>query len=608
MMSILLKLIKIKFLLLIFSIPLLILVFIEPDYSQYELKIDQLQGEFDINLPFVKWVPNSILADNLVVEGAAFLSFKKDDYIYIPYLDGQLKVELNGREVETSNSEIIRYGISRRSEFILDMSEFEPQPVNLLRLKLYKTSSAFPSLSKVYVFNEVNLNSIKRYTDLVDEKIKTVVYGAVLSQLILLFVMVRLSIFSVKTTQSVIILSFFALLGLVRFLDAYEDIAKIMPYFWLMSPVVFISTLTSIAASHPGRLSSIYLSERIKRNLLFSFLSFSVILLCISSFVQIQTINILISAPLLAFSVVFGFFSTLKTYWDKRNVENYLFVLAYSCATFFFFHDVFVRLGLFHSYLLMSGYISFFFIVAVFYYFANTLKTSQLAVKFNEVVLLKKLALQEEKLINEYEVTKVLQISNAESMATKKLHMDLHDGVLNYISIINSLSYPPISAEMVEINRLSRLASSEVRIILSQSTLIEKSLLAALVTFKAHTLDGLRHVGVDVFWDMSELADYRLVETAHLIEIYRIIQEATHNAVHRAQCKNLIFKGSKLLDGTFLITVSNTGGNTFRKEMEAGLGLSNIKMRARRISGDFLITSINGGAKFELYLPRALSN
>jgi len=602
-MGILFKIIRIKLLLSIFAIPLLISVFIEPDYSHYEFKIDQLQGEFDIDLPIVKWMPNSVAVDGLVVEGAAFLTFKKGDYIYIPYLDGRLKVELNGREVETSNSAIIRYGISRRSEFILDLSEFEPQPVNVLGLKLYKTSSAFPSLSEIYVLNGVNLNLIKRYTDLVDEKIKTVSYGAVISQLILLFVMVRLSVISEKIIHSLIILSFFAFMGLVRFLDAYEDIAKIMPYFWLMSPLVFISTLTSIAGSHPGRLSLIYLGERTKRYLQFGLVLSPVILLCISFFVEIRLINIVISAPLLFFSMLFGFLSTLKMYWYKRNVENYLFVLAYSCSILFFTHDVLVRLGVFHSGLLMSGYISIFFIVAVYYYFVKTLKASQLAVKFNEVVLLDKLALQEEKLIKEYETTQALQVSNAENSATQKLYMDLHDGVLNYISIINSLSSAPISVEMVEISRVSRLASAEIRIILSQNTLIEKSLLAALVTFKAQTLDGLKHVGVDVFWDMSELANYRLVETAHLIEIYRIIQEVTHNAVHRAQCKILIFKGSKLLDGTFLITVSNMGGKTFRKEMEAGLGFSNIKMRARRIAGNFLITSINGGAKFELYLP-----
>jgi signal transduction histidine kinase len=126
------------------------------------------------------------------------------------------------------------------------------------------------------------------------------------------------------------------------------------------------------------------------------------------------------------------------------------------------------------------------------------------------------------------------------------------------------------------------------------------------LSFKNQTLDGLKHVGVKVSWDMSALANYQLQEDMHLIEIFRIVQEATHNAVNRAECKYLEFKGSKSLDDLFSIEIINTGGITLKNEIILGSGVQNIKMRTKRIGGDSSLTSVKGGAKFELHLPRSL--
>jgi len=221
-------------------------------------------------------------------------------------------------------------------------------------------------------------------------------------------------------------------------------------------------------------------------------------------------------------------------------------------------------------------------------------------------VLVERLHLQEKELSKQHQRTQAFQIEAASHNAKKKLHEDLHDGVLNYMSIIRRITHESDDEAMGEINRLSSNASNEIRVILSQNSFSEKALLAGLLSFKNQTLDSLKHVGVKVSWDMSALADYQLLEDIHLIEIFRIVQEATHNAVHRAECKYLAFKGSKGLDAVFSIEIINTGGITLKNEIIEGSGIRNIKIRTKRIAGNFSLTSVNGGAKFVLHLPRSI--
>jgi hypothetical protein len=159
MTSTMFKLVRIVIFLSIFSIPLLISICIKPDFSNFEFKVDQLQGAVDIDLPLIKWDPNKSLQGALIAEGSALITYEKNDFIYIPYFNGRLEVELNGRTVQTHSLFKVRYGVNRRSEYFLDLAEFEPQSVNELHLKIYKTEGAFQSISNVYILTRIQLAS-----------------------------------------------------------------------------------------------------------------------------------------------------------------------------------------------------------------------------------------------------------------------------------------------------------------------------------------------------------------------------------------------------------------------------------------------------------------
>ena len=62
----------------------------------------------------------------------------------------------------------------------------------------------------------------------------------------------------------------------------------------------------------------------------------------------------------------------------------------------------------------------------------------------------------------------ILEKERLQSQAMMKVHSELHDGVLNYLSIVNILSQEKPKTALADIQKLSRFAINEVRVILGQ--------------------------------------------------------------------------------------------------------------------------------------------
>ena len=87
------------------------------------------------------------------------------------------------------------------------------------------------------------------------------------------------------------------------------------------------------------------------------------------------------------------------------------------------------------------------------------------------------------------------------------------------------------------------------------------------------------------------------------IFLARIIQEALHNAIVRADCKTLVVSATKSTENQFTITIENSGGKSFEGEREGGFGISNMMMRARKINAKIDLVPIAGGAILTIDLP-----
>jgi hypothetical protein len=102
----------------------------------------------------------------------------------------------------------------------------------------------------------------------------------------------------------------------------------------------------------------------------------------------------------------------------------------------------------------------------------------------------------------------LLEKERAQSQAMLQVHSELHDGVLNYLSIVNILSQEKPKTALADINKLSRFAINEVRIILGQREQSEEDLFTALGTLRQQVVDHIPHSRVEIDWSLLVLMDY----------------------------------------------------------------------------------------------------
>jgi len=184
-----------------------------------------------------------------------------------------------------------------------------------------------------------------------------------------------------------------------------------------------------------------------------------------------------------------------------------------------------------------------------------------------------------------------------------KVHSELHDGVLNYLSIVNILSQEKQKTALADIQKLSRFAINEIRVILGQREASDEDLFSALGTLRQQIVDHIPQKKMQVDWSILALMGYPKSSSAIILEITRIFQEALHNAIVRADCKTLVVSASKTAENQFNITIENTGGKSFEGNREGGFGINNMMMRARKINAKIDLTPISGGAIMTIHLP-----
>ena len=217
-------------------------------------------------------------------------------------------------------------------------------------------------------------------------------------------------------------------------------------------------------------------------------------------------------------------------------------------------------------------------------------------------VLTASLERQSQELLVEFEKSAKLLREATAAHEKARLTSELHDGVLTYLAMMTVLTESGSASSLQDINKLSRYASNEIRVILEARPSDQNSMTIALGALRRQMIDPLRHLGVEVEWSTEALLDYGAINPKALMNIIRIIQEAIHNAVFRSNC-TYVELIAKRRNFEYIVSIVNKGGQTFSEEDRKGLGIVNMTDRASAMGGRFVITSSETGATVTLYLP-----
>ncbi|MHC5309145.1 ATP-binding protein [Myroides sp. LJL116] len=188
------------------------------------------------------------------------------------------------------------------------------------------------------------------------------------------------------------------------------------------------------------------------------------------------------------------------------------------------------------------------------------------------------------------------ELALAQSVERKKLSQDLHDGVLNKVFVTRFLLMQLTKEDL----------DSKRDIIVDEITNIEKflrdasHLLSNENEFKTNSFDTLlqelvdlqnRTENIDFTLSIDPTIDLEELGTKTKIHLYRILQETLQNAQKYSNAKNCWITFKSIDENNIELNVQDNGVGFNVKDNFKGIGLNNIKERARIIKAKLSIAS-----------------
>ena len=594
---------------LIFGLPIALLMmawsFLNVD--EYDVKISMFENEAlsiqDRKLP-INHVRKSDQKD-LVRSGEIFFDWNDNNpkYLFIPFYAGNLKLYINQKIIFDSSSNSKLENAITIERVILKLPELTTGFPQKLKFELTYGNHIFVELSEIYIGNFYHLNYAKTKLDFFYNSLRRIFFGAEILTVILLTTLFFTKTFDNKVFPPLIIVSFTLIVGLGSYGLEFPKILEFQPYLFALAPIC----LFAISKFWKNTFIPMDDFEPFPIVEFSAYVSVALSIVVVGWLTEIRTINLFVVVPILVLGMVYQFIISLYTF----IIKNHLFsgIISATLAAFIvtIVHDFLFRAGYLDTGIVtstLSAPMIFFTIGAVLS--AKISETKKLILK-NNATLASELHLGSLRLEAESAKTNQLTIQNVVQKTsleqTTRLNAELHDGVLTYLSMINSISENGSNEKLKSVHKLSRYASNEIRIIMESETSTSASIFVALATFRKRVVDPLEHLGVQVEWDLRPLINYPPVKPETIMNLVRIFQEAIHNAVERAQCTNVKVFVAQLEEGDVSILISNSGGSTFNQSHKPGLGLSNMHTRAAAMGWVFSIKSIPTGALIQLILP-----
>jgi signal transduction histidine kinase len=283
------------------------------------------------------------------------------------------------------------------------------------------------------------------------------------------------------------------------------------------------------------------------------------------------------------------------------QIEAAVFSMGSLTVAVSLMHDIFVRIGVLETHVLAIGIAGLNFFVCTAFLLISRILSSKRALLDQNMIIERALVLRTAQLAQEFERQGDLREQNAAAVENQRMTSDLHDGVLTYLSMIQSLSENDPAENSLHINSLAKNATREIRVILEADLLDQNSIFVALSVLRNQVVGPLRNAGVVVTWDLLALLDQTAIDHRHALNLFRILQEGIHNAFQRAQCKVLVVTASRDTSSRKLIvSVTNSGGSGLLPQNSDGNGIRNMRRRAALMAATFTLTPSTCGARLEL--------
>ena len=524
--------------------------------------------------------------------------------IYVPYFVGSLKLSVDGVVVYYHDDVNSPSAVISRNFAIIEIpwttlnSLTSNDGIFRFTFELTTDRGGLAAVSKMYVGNSSVFQKYELILSIYFDTLRTAMLGGQISLLFLLIYSTLTRKIGSEAYAPIVILTYFALGGLGKF--TYYNTG----FVFLGQIGISLSPLAMIALF---KLFFDILDQNLERPLRSTYYWFGAanllpaVVTIIWGF-DILQYNKVVSALALLLGTITLSLIAIRSYIYSLRLDIGIWAIFSSITCYAVYYDILFRFGIVSIPTNFAALAMAIFSISIGATFVQLILSKKIDLSKTNLEMQKALKDQSQELEAEFKRTSDFQAKAASREETERLTAELHDGVLTYLSVINSLSEKSTDSKLQRINILSRNALNEIRIILEARPSDVASLTIALSALRAQLIDPLIYLGIEVEWSTSALLDQGATEPKVLMEIIRIVQEAVHNAVIRGQCKFLSIVAQRYETG-FSMIIINTGGHSFTEKHRKGLGIASMMNRSSSIGATLDIQPRESGAIVTLNVP-----
>ena len=316
---------------------------------------------------------------------------------------------------------------------------------------------------------------------------------------------------------------------------------------------------------------------------------------------QLVSINVPL---LLAGLIVATAIITWGAFWmggtEARLMLPPIFLLCWFSA-----RDLGILLGLFEGSILMLPYVRALLLASILAVLMRRLAVSLDHLDRANENLNMKLAEQQAELAALHRQERDEAARLVREQERQRLTRDLHDGISGHlVSIIAMAERADGGAKPIE--QAAREALDDLRLVIYSLDLGDRELPLALASFRERLTPQLRRLGVELDWSTAELPEVSGVTPGNALSVLRILQEAITNALKHGPARKITIRGAEAPNAMAAISIENDG-QPF-KATAGGLGVENMRGRARQLGGELQLSTMPRGLKVTLLLPRRLTD
>ena len=517
-------------------------------------------------------------------------------HFYVPSLFGHLIVSSND-EILLNNHDDKQFPFLNIAVGASFSTPSAPSSSTTIEFSLIDNESPFRGLSQVYVGTAEQMLKAERRRNFYDIFLRDVYWGAEAIAIITLVTIFALARTREHISPSLTILVYLFLTQTPGVLLKYLDITAFIQH---INSFAFIAILAIVRFERQILLQK---GEKARPKELSIALSMATIALFLCTYYPpvARSFHLFITFPCFLVSLFLVAVRSIKNTFISGRIDVAVLAIGTSVTSLALAHDMLARTGYLQTATYVTGTATLcFFICAVFLLLSYAQRSNQMLLN-QQKTLDKTLNEQSDELEAQFAIQAELQEQNAIASENRRITRDLHDGVLTYLSIIQSLSESLKGSTDKDINALAKNAMREIRVIIDFEAFDQNSIFLTLSSLRNQIVGPLQNTGIDVDWDLLPLLDQSIIDPIHALDLFRIIQEAIHNAVNRAMCRSLaVYAELDTIGNKICIYVVNKGGISLEPNSLEGNGIRNMRRRAASMGATFCLTTISGGAELVL--------